>query len=161
MEDAAAALERLWGFRRRAPAVPEDVALPEIMERFQAFMDDDFDTAGALSVLFELVREGNSRLDAGEAVDPLVGAYDDIVGVLGLEEPEAGLDDLVEELGELAKRFQVAPSDDPVATVERLLDERANARAGKDWARSDEIRDGLAGLGIHVEDAAGGTRWHR
>ncbi|RZV44246.1 MAG: cysteine--tRNA ligase [Acidimicrobiia bacterium] len=161
MDDAVAALERLWAFRRRAPAVPEDVAAPGVMDRFQEFMDDDFDTAGALSVLFEAVREGNTRLDAGEAVDSLAAAYDDIVGVLGLEEPAVVLDDLVEGLSGLAARFQVEPSNDPATTVERLVDARTRARAEKDWARSDEIRDGLAGLGIHVEDAVGGTRWHR
>ncbi|NNF88702.1 MAG: cysteine--tRNA ligase [Acidimicrobiia bacterium] len=161
MDDAVAALERLWAFRRRAPARPEDVAAPGVMDRFQEFMDDDFDTAGALSVLFEAVREGNTRLDAGEAVDSLAAAYDDIVGVLGLEEPAVVLDDLVEGLSGLAARFQVEPSNDPATTVERLVDARTRARAEKDWARSDEIRDGLAGLGIHVEDAVGGTRWHR
>ncbi|MBT8193438.1 MAG: cysteine--tRNA ligase [Acidimicrobiia bacterium] len=161
MDDAVAALERLWAFRRRAPARPEDVAAPGVMDRFQEFMDDDFDTAGALSVLFEAVREGNTRLDAGEAVDSLAAAYDDIVGVLGLEEPAVVLDDLVEGLSGLAARFQIEPSNDPATTVERLVDERTRARAEKDWARSDEIRDGLAGLGIHVEDAVGGTRWHR
>ncbi|NNL98023.1 MAG: cysteine--tRNA ligase [Acidimicrobiia bacterium] len=161
MDDAVAALERLWAFRRRAPARPEDVAAPGVMDRFQEFMDDDFDTAGALSVLFEAVREGNTRLDAGEAVDSLAAAYDDIVGVLGLEEPAVVLDDLVEGLSGLAARFQIEPSNDPATTVERLVDARTRARAEKDWARSDEIRDGLAGLGIHVEDAVGGTRWHR
>ncbi|MBT8247498.1 MAG: cysteine--tRNA ligase, partial [Acidimicrobiia bacterium] len=161
MDDAVAALERLWAFRRRAPAVPEDVAAPGVMDRFQEFMDDDFDTAGALSVLFEAVREGNTRLDAGEAVDSLAAAYDEIVGVLGLEEPAVVLDDLVDGLSGLAARFQIEPSNDPATTVERLVDARTRARAEKDWARSDEIRDGLAGLGIHVEDAVGGTRWHR
>ena len=161
MEDAVAALERLWAFRRRAPAVPEEVASPEIMDRFHEYMDDDFDTAGALSVLFEVVREGNTRLDAGEAIDSLTAAYDDIVGVLGLEEPAAVLDDLVEGLAELAGRFEVEPSEDPAATVERLVGERTRARSEKDWVRSDEIRDGLAGLGIQVEDGVGGTRWHR
>ncbi|MBT8164638.1 MAG: cysteine--tRNA ligase [Acidimicrobiia bacterium] len=161
MDDAVAALERLWAFRRRAPARPEDVAAPGVMDRFQEFMDDDFDTAGALAVLFEAVREGNTRLDAGEAVDSLAAAYDDIVGVLGLEEPAVVLDDLVDGLSGLAARFQIEPSNDPATTVERLVDARTRARAEKDWARSDEIRDGLAGLGIHVEDAVGGTRWHR
>jgi cysteinyl-tRNA synthetase len=161
MEDAVAALDRLWAFRRRAPAIPEDVASPAVMDRFSEFMDDDFDTAGALSVLFDLVREGNTRLDAGEAADSLVAAFDDIVGVLGLDEPEAVLDDLVESLGALAGRFGVDPAADPAATIERLIEERTRARADKDWAKSDEIRDGLAGLGIQVEDASGGTRWHR
>ena len=161
MEDAVAALDRLWAFRRRAPAPPEDAAAPEIMDRFQEFMDDDFDTAGALSVLFEVVRDGNTRLDAGEGVDSLVAAYDAIVGVLGLEEPAVVLDDLVDDLTRLAERFGLESASDPAATVERLVDARTKARTEKNWTRSDEIRDGLAGIGIQVEDASGGTRWHR
>jgi cysteinyl-tRNA synthetase len=161
MDDAVAALDRLWAFRRRAPALPEDGAAPEVMDRFKEFMDDDVDTAGALSVLFEVVRQGNTRLDAGAAVDDLVAAYDDIVDVLGLEEPAAVLDDLAERLTELAGRFQVEAAGDPAATIELLLDERTRARGDKDWERSDDIRDGLAALGIQVEDASGGTRWHR
>jgi cysteinyl-tRNA synthetase len=90
-----------------------------------------------------------------------VAAFDDIVGVLGLDEPVAVLDDLVESLSALAGRFGVDPAADPAATIERLVAERTRARADKDWAKSDEIRDGLAGLGIQVEDASGGTRWHR
>jgi cysteinyl-tRNA synthetase len=124
-------------------------------------MDDDFDTAGALSVLFEVVREGNTRLDAGEAVDSLVAAYDDIVGVLGLEEPAVVLDDLTAAIDDLAARFGLKSGSDPSITIDRLVDERTRARAEKDWARSDEIRDGLVGIGIQVEDASGGTRWHR
>ena len=107
IEDAVSALDRLWAFRRRAPAAVEEEPSPEVMDRFQEFMDDDFDTAGALSVLFDLVREGNTRLDAGEGVDSLVAAFDNIVGVLGLDEPAAVLDDLVESLSALTGRFGV------------------------------------------------------
>ncbi|MGI9648677.1 MAG: cysteine--tRNA ligase [Acidimicrobiia bacterium] len=161
VEDASASLDRLWAFRRRFPESPEDVALPEALERFRGFMDDDFDTAGALSVLFETVREGNARLDAGQAVDAHVAAYDAIVAVLGIEEPIASFDDLEPALAALASGFGLEAGGDPAATIDRLVDLRTRARTDKDWARSDELRDALAGLGIVVEDAAGGTRWHR
>jgi len=161
VNDASASLDRLWAFRRRFSSHPEDEALPEAMNRFRGFMEDDFDTAGALSVLFDVVREGNARLDAGEAVDAHAAAYDEMVGVLGIEEPEASLGDLRSALADLAADLGVEEAPEPDETIDRLVEERTRARAGKDWARSDEIRDALAGLGIVVEDAAGGTRWHR
>jgi cysteinyl-tRNA synthetase len=161
IEDAVGALDRLWSFRRRFPGDPEAVALGEAIDRFQEFMDDDFDTAGGLSVLFEIVREGNTRLDAGLPVDAWVAAYDDIVGVLGLAEPALSVDDLGEALAELAAHFGLEAPPGAAATVDRLVDLRTAARDAKDWARSDEVRDRLARLGIVVEDAAGGTRWHR
>jgi cysteinyl-tRNA synthetase len=161
LEDAAAALGRLWAFRRRFQGSPEAVALASALDRFQEFMDDDFDTAGALSVLFELVREGNSRLDAGEPVQAWVAAFDEMVGVLGLAEPRAALDDLTPALGRLAARFGLDAGGDPATLVDRLVELREVARASRDWARSDELRDALHEVGIVVEDAAGGTRWHR
>ncbi len=161
VEDAVKALERLWAFRRRFPGGPKQEALPDAMNRFQAFMDDDFDTAGALSVLFDLVREGNGRLDAGEPVGGWVAAYDEFIEVLGLSEPPVEVDDLSPALDKLAERFKIEPAGDPVATVERLVEVRTRARADKDFALSDAVRDELAVLGILVEDAAGGTRWHR
>jgi cysteinyl-tRNA synthetase len=131
------------------------------MERFQKFMDDDFDTAGALAVVFDLVREGNSRLDEGEEVDAWAAAYDEILGVLGLTEPQAELGDLAEALTGLASRFDLDVVGEPEILVERLVGLRNSTREAKDWARSDEIRDALLTLGIVMEDAAGGTRWHR
>ncbi|MDH3540588.1 MAG: cysteine--tRNA ligase [Acidimicrobiia bacterium] len=161
IDDAVGALDRLWAFRRRFPGEPEEVALGDSIDRFREFMDDDFDTAGGLSVLFDLVREGNTRLDGGQPVDAWVAAYDDIVAVLGLEEPELAVDDLNEALEQLAAQFQVVAAANAAATIDRLVDLRTEARAAKNWARSDELRDELARLGIVVEDAAGGTRWHR
>ena len=161
LEDATASIERLWAFRRRFNVPPEADPLPEAMERFQKFMDDDFDTAGALAVVFDLVREGNSRLDEGEEVDAWAAAYDEILGVLGLTEPQAELGDLAEALTELASRFDLDVVGEPEILVDRLVGLRNSTREAKDWARSDEIRDTLLTLGIVMEDAAGGTRWHR
>ncbi|MDH3605897.1 MAG: cysteine--tRNA ligase [Acidimicrobiia bacterium] len=161
VEDAVSALERLWAFRRRSGGEAGSQPHAEAMERFRHFMDDDFDTAGAVSVLFDLVREGNSRLDAGSAVDAWVAAYDEIIGVLGLSEPAVNTDDLEPAVNELAARFGVEPASEPQETINRLVEVRTRARADKDFALSDSVRDELAGLGIVVEDAAGGTRWHR
>ena len=54
------------------------------MGRFQAALEDDFDVAGGLGVVFDTVREGNRLLDSGEDAGPLVAAYDEMMTVLGL-----------------------------------------------------------------------------
>jgi cysteinyl-tRNA synthetase len=159
--DAAGSLERLWSFRRRAPIVVEDTADAATMEGFRTAMEDDFDNAGALAVLFEAVREGNRRFDAGEDAGPWVAAYDDIAAVFGLAEPVADLADIVEPLTAMASRHGVAYDEGPADIVGGLVALRGAARAARDWPTADAIRDGLAGLGIVIEDAADGTRWHR
>lgn len=161
IEDAGASLERLWAFRRRVQEPTGEDAVPAAIERFREFMDNDFDTAGALSVLFEVVREGNARLDEGLGVDGWIAAYDEITAVLGLAEPAPDLDDLADQIAALAASFGIDDAGDPGAVVDRLVETRAWARAEQDWERSDEIRDALTALGIVVEDASGGSRWHR
>ena len=161
IEDAVAAMSRLSGFRRRTSSVSGGEPLPEAMDRFRQFMDDDFDTAGALSVLFDVVREGNGRLDDGDEVAGWVAAYDEIIGVLGLAEPATSVDDLGPILSELATRFGVEGSPDPAEAVDRLVEVRTRARQDKDFELSDSVRDELAAVSIALEDAAGGTRWHR
>ncbi len=161
LDDASASLERIWAFRRRFDAPPQADSLPGSIERFQAFMDDDFDTAGALSVVFDLIREGNARVDEGEEVDAWVAAYDEVVGVLGLKEPLADLSDIGGTLAKLAAQFEVDNSGEPETLVDRLVALRNAARERKDWALSDQLRDELLQLGIVMEDASGGSRWHR
>ena len=126
------------------------------MERFSAVLADDLDVAGGLGVLFETVREGNRRLDAGEDAGAQVAAYDEIVGVFGLAEPTLDVSDLTRELAAVADRYAAARAD-----VDALLDRRAEARNERDWATADAIRDELAALGISVEDTSDGARWHR
>ena len=154
--DAEAALDRLWGFRRRTPGSIEDTPDEETINRFRAVMDEDFDVAGGLGVLFDLVREGNRRLDGGEDAGALIGAYDEIVGVLGIGEEIADLDDLGTEIAEIAEKYGA-----PSGRIEELLEARDRARSGRDWASADGIRDDLASIGIIVEDAPDGSRWHR
>jgi cysteinyl-tRNA synthetase len=130
------------------------------MSRFHAAMDDDFDVAAGLAVLFEIVREGNRRMDAGEEAGRWVAAYDEIAGVLGIAEPPVDLSDLAESLGTLAAWYDL-DAGSPVESVEALVRARAAARSEQDWARSDEIRDALADFGIAIEDGPDGARWHR
>jgi cysteinyl-tRNA synthetase len=159
VRDAAAALDRLRAFRRRAEA-GESAPDADAIDRFTEAMDDDFNTARAMAVLFDVVREGNRHLDAGEDAGPYVAAFDQIVGVLGLEVGAAGLEDLEELLAAAAVEFAVeaAGAED---TIEALIARRAAARADQDWAAADGIRDRLAQMGISLEDGADGTAWHR
>jgi cysteinyl-tRNA synthetase len=159
VEDAAASLDRLWAFRRRAG---DGGGPPELgaLERFMEAMDDDFNTARAVAVLFEVVRDGNRHLDAGEDAGPHVAAYDEIAGVLGLEEGRASLEGIEEPLLQIGAEFNL-PAAGPEETVEALVSRRAAARAGRDWAVADGIRARLGEIGIVLEDGAHGTSWHR
>jgi cysteinyl-tRNA synthetase len=155
LADAEASLARLRAFRRRFPDSIEESADADVMDRFMAAMDNDLDVAGALAVLFELVREGNSRYDRGAPAGELVAAYDEIVGVLGLA-PVTVNDDDEDAVRRLGSQFGIEDG-----TVGDLVALRDTARADRDWAASDAIRDGLAGLNITIEDTPDGARWHR
>ena len=127
---------------------PDDRALPGVLaaarEAFGNALDDDLAISPALGALFDLVRDLNRRIaertlssgDAGAAL----AALRDLDAVLGL------LPDPVDAL----------PGD-----VAALLDARAVARAGRDWAASDRLRDELAAAGVIVEDSRDGQRWRR
>ncbi|MEX2419167.1 MAG: cysteine--tRNA ligase [Acidimicrobiia bacterium] len=159
LADAEASLSRLWTFRRRAGEYG-GAADADVVERFRAAMDDDFNTAEALAVLFDTVREGNRLLDSGEEPGPITAAFDVIVGVLGIDEPYDSLGDVAVRLDELASEVGI-PGGEPREVVDRLIVKRAEARAARDFATGDRIRDRLAAMGIVLEDGADGTRWHR
>ena len=113
-------------------------------ERFIEVMEDDLNTADAISVLFELVREINTVL-SGEVSKEFVKAAGDIFAeltdVLGLVyiEKEDSLDD----------------------DIEKLIAERMQARKNKDWATADKIRDQLKAMNIVLEDTPQGIKWHK
>jgi cysteinyl-tRNA synthetase len=160
LTDARASLDRIWAFRRRVPGPVENAPLEAAMASFREAMDNDLDNAGALAVLFDVIRDGNRRLDGGEDAGPWVAAYDEITGVLGLDEPEAAIDDLDEDLRALATGLGVEAAS-AEAAVDALIELRAEAREDRDWATADQIRDGLKAAGIILEDTADGIRWHR
>ncbi|MDC7710358.1 cysteine--tRNA ligase [Vogesella indigofera] len=113
--------------------------------RFKAAMDDDFGTSEAISVLFELAGEVNKSRDVQQA-----RLLKDLAGVLGLlqRDPEAFLQ------GEAGDGLSAAQ-------IEALIQARKDARAAKNWAESDRIRDQLTAAGIVLEDSAGTTIWRR
>ena len=155
LDDAEASLQRLWTFRRRVQGPVEAPPDAEATARFRAAMDEDFDVAGGLGVLFDVVRDGNRRIDDGEDIGGLIAVYDEIMGMLALDERTDGVADLADLIGEIAERHGAA------ANVDALLDQREQARTSGDFEAGDSIRDELAEIGIVVEDTADGARWHR
>ena len=157
--DAGASLDRLWAFRRR---LGETKAAPDadVVAAFRSAMDEDFNTAEAMAVLFDAVREGNRLLDAGEDAEPMAAAYDVIATVLAVEERASDLGDLVDPLTALAAEMG-ATGMSPEVIIADLIGLRAAAREARDFAMSDRIRDELAGLGLVLEDGPDGTTWHR
>jgi cysteinyl-tRNA synthetase len=149
---AAAAVERLDALVGALTAYGEDrpddpelpVLLAESREAFGTALDDDLAISPALAVLFDLVRELNRRIDGR------LMSTDDARRCLDL------LRDLDRVLGVLPEVDGVV---DPA--IAALLDARAAARAGRDWAASDRLRDELAEQGIAVEDTRDGQRWRR
>ena len=149
---AAAAVERLDALVGALTAYREeradDVALPDALaaarEAFGAALDDDLGISPALAVLFELVRDLNRRID-GRSLSTR-----DAERALGL------LRDLDQVLGVLPEE---ADALDPETAA--LLEARATARAARDWAASDRLRDELAERGVAVEDTRDGQRWRR
>jgi cysteinyl-tRNA synthetase len=143
LAEAADALDRLDRFRQRAtPGRPDEEAL----DRFREAMDDDFSTPEAISLLFDLVREGNRLMDDGGDASAIAGAIEEIVGVLGFDDAS----DPETSEGGLAD-----------AEIEGLVRERAKARAERRFADADAIRDRLEEAGVILEDGADGTRWLR
>jgi cysteinyl-tRNA synthetase len=155
LAESVDALDRLGRFRERAtPGEPSPVAI----ERFRAAMDDDFGTPQAVSLLFDLVRDGNRLLDEGGDASGIAGAVEVIVGVLGLDDA-TGPAQVALDLGELSRQFGV--EGDGEDAIDRLVDLRAKAREDRRYADADAIRDGLERAGVTLEDGPDGTRWLR
>ena len=153
--EAAEALERLDRFRSRVtPSRPDEKAL----DSFREAMDDDFGTPEAVSLLFDLVREGNRLLDDGEDAASIAGAVEVIVGVLGIDDASRAAERAF-SLGDLPDRYDLSGTTDEM--IARLIAMRDEARREKDFATADAIRDGLETEGVLLEDGPDGTRWVR
>ena len=139
-------------------------AVDDAASEFTRQMDDDFNTAGALAALFGLVTASNTYLDeagANVAGSVALRASDTLVellGVLGVESVRPSASELPHEIVDLAREQAGYEGDDANEAAEALVAARAEARAAKNWGVADAIRDGIAALGLVVEDTAAGTR---
>lgn len=157
IEQCKAALERLYTCRDNLDfalenaddSVPDNAdqikaQLDSRREQFIKAMDDDLNTADGVSAVFELVKDINVNvINSGskELVEYAAKLFDELTGVLGLvyNRDKGSLDD----------------------EIEALIEARTKARAEKNWAEADRIRDELKAQGIVLEDTAQGVKWHR
>jgi len=118
----------------------------EFSERFKVAMDDDFNTALALSVMADVRQALNKESADKEYLAGLLHAFGDVLGLF-----QQNADD-----------FLVGGQDDSeAAKVEALIEARNTARADKDWGKADKVRDELNEMGIILEDNAGKTTWRK
>jgi cysteinyl-tRNA synthetase len=150
LDEAAAGFRRIEGFLDRVGA-PEPAGIPQA---FTDAMNDDLGTPAAVAVLYDAVREGNRLLAAGDRAGATsqAGEVVAMLDVLGLDPHDpawaarAGSEDT-----KLTQAVDVL--------VRSLLEQRAEARASRDFAAADAIRDQIKAAGIEVEDTPDGPKW--
>ncbi len=148
LDDAKGALTRLYTTLKNTPAAAFDLSenANDYTRRFYAAMNDDFGTVEAVAVLFELAGEVNKTNDA-----QLAGCLKALGGIIGLLQRDP------------TEFLQGGAASDGLSNeeIEDLIARRKQARADKNWAESDRIRDLLNEHKIILEDNAGGTTWRR
>lgn len=152
LQQSHSALERMYHALQDVPIAERD-GNSDYQQRFEAAMNDDFNTADAIAVLFELTRDLNRAKKQQDAEAPMLAAeLKYLGGILGLLQTDA------------AEFLQSATSEDEGLSdeqIETLIEQRQQAKADKDWGRADQIRDELTAAGIILEDSPQGTRWRR
>ena len=115
------------------------------IEQFNTALDDDLNTADGIAAVFDSVRDINSSVlgvnASKETIEYAINVFDTLTGVLGL--------------------VYNRKADDSDAEIDALIEERTKARAEKNWALADKIRDELKAKGIVLEDTPKGVKWHR
>ncbi len=158
IEQNIAALERLYNCRNDLKYALEHLSDEELKsgeeltvkifesrrEQFVSAMDDDLNTADAISAVFELVRDINRALTSSPSkalCKAAAGIFDELCDVLGI--------------------LYVDKDDSLDEKVEQMINERTKARKARDFALADRIRDELSAMGITLEDTADGVKWKR
>ncbi|WP_311208697.1 MULTISPECIES: cysteine--tRNA ligase [unclassified Aeromicrobium] len=159
LAEAAVAFERIEGFVRRADeavrAAGGDVEPGEVGDAFAAAMDDDLGVPAALAVLQSGVTQGNTLL-ASAADSPELRT---VLATVRAQLDVLGLDPLGEHWTSAQGAGSGAAEGALAPLVDALLEQRQEARAAKDFATADRVRDQLAAAGIEIEDTAQGPRW--
>jgi len=153
LNQARSALERLYlSLRGSHITIMPSTQKTDYQARFDAAMDDDFNTPEALAVIFDLSKEINrmKEIDSLQA-EELAAVMRHLAGRLGLLErdPEAFLQGIEED-------FEIEKQE-----IERLIAQRLEAKKCKEWIKADNVRDELLKRGIVLEDTASGTNWRR
>lgn len=138
-----------------APLVQEQDSNSELLDRFHEAMDDDCNTARALGVVFEAIRDLNRALDAGKtnelaAIRRELASIGSVLGVM---------DEVPAQFLEQRKQRGLAQAQLTPDAIEQLIAERAAARKGRDFQRADAIRAQLAQQGVILQDGPAGTTW--
>ncbi|MDF1591227.1 MAG: cysteine--tRNA ligase [Desulfobacterales bacterium] len=169
MDESVIALDKVYALLDRVDdlngamdASEETPGSGEYWERFCESMDDDFNTARGIGVLFEAVRSINRTLDENQSAlslslkNKIIADRNDILQIgriLGIlsEPPKSYFS---------AKKHQALEKKaiDP-AVIEKMIQDRIAARKAKDWAKADQIRKHLSGMNVHLEDRPDGTVW--
>ncbi len=161
LDEAAAGFSRIESFLHRAAELDPAVARTPpgagdaLPEAYAAAMDDDLSTPAAVAVVYDTVREGNRLLAAGrsEVLTRLARGVRAMLAVLGLDP----YDPHWSQAGGSAKEQRLATAVDRL--VAGLVESRATARAERDFATADAIRDRLRAAGVELEDTPRGPRW--
>lgn len=150
LASAEMALRRFYFCLREMPNAPEPVEA-DYEQRFVNSMNDDFNTPEAIAVLFDMAREVNRLKKQGrrEAAAGLATQVKRLGNVLGILQRDA------------LTFLQTGISTEERQEIQTLIEERAQARVNKDWARADEIREQLHQRGIELEDRPTETIWHK
>ncbi|MEM8547706.1 MAG: cysteine--tRNA ligase [Pseudomonadota bacterium] len=151
LPDATRKLDRLYEALQRAGSAepPADHSGAQLLrDDFMAALHDDINTPKALAVMFQMARSIN-RSDTPAEQAAYAAALRQCGALVGIAERDPD------------EWFGAGDADTDVAEIDALVAERANAKANKDYARADEIRDTLAERGVEIRDSAEGSTWRR
>lgn len=152
LDKARAGLARLYTTLHGIEALKPESQDDEYTKQFCEYMDDDFNTPGAIAVLFDLAKQINK--ESGDKASMLAGRLRELGGVLGILQQDP---DVFLKSGAAVKDAD----DDDIQEIEALIKERNDARKAKDWSRADTARDKLKSMGIELADGPSGTTWRR
>jgi cysteinyl-tRNA synthetase len=154
LEEAAAGFARIESFLARAASVVGTVDPGTYCAEFEVAMDDDLGTPAAVAAVYDVVREGNKLLAAGDS-PALRGAASSVRAMLAV----LGVDPFDPHWQGASSRSEAKLTAAVDSLVSVLLEQRSAARAAKDFATADAIRDQLKAAGIELEDTPQGPTW--